>query len=388
MHQDPRSSPPEPLVESVQSITAPDSLAENTLKGGGMRDTLFVTANAGGRVVGMMLDSSPPGALALLRYRDAKWTAERRTGNLVLGTVPLIGTNDLAQQQVQLEEATSGLSYVAPLRIAAIDAGAGASQTSADGYGWWGEETIWRLAADHPDQGLLRAVTAPLGSWSVIDFYAPGSATPRWRIRRVASQGPSRIVDATLTPRGDRAFVQLSDDQGTGQLVAYQTGSGDQLWVVNTAPPVYQSGAVLASNDGAWVLTIVRDARCETCEKAELHDATTGALIREVSLDGADIFSRRGRLGYEKVLGISGDRLWFRYVARRGHDDSMAAAACTYDSWDLHTGSRSPAPAEVSESLSPCASPLRLAPVHGGAVLGVRATGSNQAEVTRFRRAP
>jgi hypothetical protein len=383
-----RTSPSSPLVGWRRTSDALPDLAHVTLKRGGLRDTLFVSASGDGSVVAAMLDSETPGVVVVMREKDAAWRLEQREGNLLLGTSPMIGNSTDGSETVEISELTRGVIYLAPLRVTAADAGITAGQASQSRCcGWW-EHTLWRAASQHPERGLVRATVAPLGTWSVLDFYEPGREPPRWRVAVRSGEQPSTVADVALSPQGERVFVQFTDGGESAQLVAFDSGSGAELWRARTGATVRYAGALVVSHNGSQVVTIVSNpGRCETCEKIEIHDAATGRMVREVPLDGADLLSRRGTRGSEKILGISDDRLWFRGIARSGGADSMKARACTYESWSLSDGRRQAVEAEARSLLADCDAPLWLVPVDGG-VMGVRASGSERAQLVRFQRAP
>jgi len=377
-----------PLVEWRHTAQAAVGTFDATLRHNGLQDTLFISANGAGTVVAAMLDSNPPGLVAVMRQRGDEWQLEVRQGSLLEGTAPLLGFDDEVGDDVKVEDLTTGAKFTPPRRLTAIDAGITDGPALKSGCcGWW-EHTIWRVPAQETDRVLVRAAVAKLGTWTVLDAYVPGQAAPQWRIKLRDADGPARVADAQLTPRGDQLLVQLTDHNEHAQLVAYAMETGTELWRVRTADTRHGSGALVVTDDGLQVITVLANPRaCETCEKLEVHDVATGRLLRNVPLRGETILGRYGKRGYELMLGVSGNRLWLRAAARGGDSHSMRVAACTYDSWDLHDGSSHEATAELRESLKQCDAPLRIAPVAGG-VIGMRATDTHRAELIRLRRAP
>ncbi|MDQ3363915.1 MAG: hypothetical protein M3680_00580 [Myxococcota bacterium] len=379
----------EPLVEWRRTAAASDGLFDMTLRRGGLQDTLFMSSNGAGTVLAAMLDSESPGLVAVMRQVGDDWRIDAREGNLLKGTAPLLGgIGDEADDVVEIEDLTSGTKFLAPLRVTASDAGI----TEGPGLdtrccGWW-EDTLWRSPARHTDRQLVRATVAPLGTWSVLHAYGPGRAQPLWSVRFRATEGPARIVDVQLTPDGDRVLVQVVDERQQSELVAYAALTGAQLWRARTSAAVRNRGALVVTDDGSQVVSILANPRkCETCEKAEIYDVVTGRLTRDVPLDSWTILSRSGTRGYEIMLGVHGNRLWMRDAARGRGRHSMRVAACTYDSWSLDDGSRREASPEFRDALALCDAPLRLAPVQGG-VIGIRATDADRMEIFRLRRAP
>jgi hypothetical protein len=359
------------------------------LRRGGLRDTSFISANGAGTVAAAMLDSETPGMVAVMRAAGDSWGLDARQGNLLKGTAPLLGgVGDEAGDLVVIEDLTTATSFVSPLRVTARDAGIteGAALEAAC-CGWW-EHTSWRVPALRTDHLLVRAVVSPLSTWSVLDAYVPGRAQPRWRVRLRDQDGPARIVDVQLTPAGDRVLVQVTDRSSRSQLVAYAEATGAELWRTHTAATVRRTGALVVTDDGSSVVSILADpGTCETSETAQIYDVATGQLLRDLPLHDADILSRRGTRGYERMLGVTNDRLWFRYVSKGGDTHSMKATACTYESWSLHDGSRREADAELMETLRDCDAPMRMAPVRGGAI-GLRAIDADRVEIVELRRAP
>jgi hypothetical protein len=369
---------------------APPALAGATLHQRGLLEPLFATASADGTVAAVMLDSERPGVVAVARG-DGKGGAlavERRDGNLVAGTSPLVGRSDEAADEVHLDELATGATYRAALRITSADAGMAApADPSTACCGWW-ERTWWRVAADRPGDGILRVTSHGSGQWTVIDWYGPDAPTPRWRVVRRATDGLALVAAALVTPDGARALVQLVNRTGPGRLVAYDTATGEVAWQVDTASTVAYYGALATTGDGKAVVSILLDPHdCADCERAELRDVATGALVRDVRLADSSVLSRGGPVGVETDLGIAGDELWLRFHRRAGGRDSLKAQACTYDVHDLRDGRRRAADPAWAAALEACAPPMFLLPLADG-VLGVQLVDATRLEITRFARAP
>jgi hypothetical protein len=369
--------PPSPLNVVTASAELPADLAAATLKKRGLAELVFATASADGHTVGLMFESEAPGVVAVVRVGDGGGlSVEQRAGNLVPGTSPLIGRTD--GEEVRFDELVEGTEYRAPARIGA-----------KDGSAWTDGETLWRLAASKPGAGLLRAVTNRELTWSAIDFHTAGDAMPRWHVEHLPGGAPSFIADAVLSHDATRAIVQLTDGKGAARLVAYDTASGGEAWAVDTAPTYGYWGALLLSDDGATVATVLSDpSRCETCEKIEVRDVATGAKVTRLQLDPkVNILARLGPRGVETYLGIARDELWFRFRRGPQHADSGLVEACTYDVFELGEGTVRPTDQPWRAAFADCANLLLALPVQGG-VLGVRVVDARRFEVLRFDRAP
>jgi hypothetical protein len=373
--------PPTSLVTSTAIAELPESIATTTRNRRGLGDLRFASAAATGKIFALMLDSERPGVVAVVRAGSGGALAvEARAGNLIPAGSPLVGHPDEAAGEVVFEELALGAGYRAPLRVGA-DAG-------DDCCAWWQAETVWRVPADRPDGGLLRAVTPGALSWTVLEAYAAGAARPRWRATLRPADGPAVVADAQLTRDGALALVQLTDGKRAARLVAYDAATGKLVWQHDTAATYGTWGALVLSDDGAAVLSVLSDpARCEVCERVEIRAVATGALLRTVPLDGASILARLGPRGIETYLGVLGDELWFRFRRGPQHPDSALAAASTYDVFDLHTGrSRQVDPAWTA-AFADRALPLLALPIRNG-VLAVRVLDRNRLELIQFGRAP
>src|SRR6185312_8812103 len=114
---------------------------------------------------------------------------------------------------------------------------------------------------------LLRVVSAKDLASATFEAYAPGMAAPRWQI--TLDRG---VADLTIA--GGRAIAQLTDARGHASLVAIELASGHEAWRVDTAATYAVQGALVIGDRG--VLSVLADpARCEVCEKVELHDLAT-----------------------------------------------------------------------------------------------------------------
>jgi hypothetical protein len=315
----------------------------------------YATASDDGGTIALAL-AADTSEVAVLRG-DAP--VERMPGWLVPATAPLIASVADGAAEVMLRDVVRGTVYRAPLEV--------------DGLSW-DERTAWRLTAG----GLLRAVTAKSDAAATLAWYGPDQPAPRWQVAL-----PAGVADVAIA--GPLAIAQLSATAGAPALVAIDTRTGAQAWRVATAATYADQGAVILADRS--VLTVLADAgRCESCEQVEVHDATTGARVRSVPLDGPSILARLGARGRETVLGVAGAELWFRFQRTGVSRDSALASACTFDVFDLHTGKARPAAAPWADALANCASPVLAAPVAGGLVTVRR--DDARAEVARFTRAP
>lgn len=371
---------PTALVTSTATAELPESIATTTRNGRGLGDLLFASAAATGKTIALMLDSERPGVVAVVRAGGGALTVEPRAGNLIPAGSPLVGRSEEAAGEVVFEELAMGAEYRAPLRVGA---------DGADGCcAWWQPETVWRVPAGRPEGGLLRAVTPGKLTWTVLESYAAGDPRPRWRATLRPADGPAVVADAALTRDGALALVQLTDGKRAARLVAYDAATGTQVWQHDTAATYGSWGALVLSDDGAAVLSVLSDpARCEVCERVEIRAVATGALLRTVPLDGASILARLGPRGIETYLGIVGDELWFRFRRGPQHPDSALAAASTYDVFDLHSGRSRQVDPSWTAAFADRALPLFALPVRGG-VLAVRVLDRNRLETIQFSRAP
>lgn len=375
---------PTSLVTSTATAELPESIATTTRNGRGLGDLRFASAAASGKAIALMLDSERPGVVAVVRAGSSGALAvEPRAGTLIPAGSPLVGRSDEAAGEVVLDELALGAEYRAPLRVGPDGPG------GADGCcAWWQAETVWRVPAGRPDGGLLRAVTPGNLTWTVLEAYAAGDARPRWRATLRPADGPAVVADAALTRDGALALVQLTDGKRAARLVAYDAATGKPVWQHDTAATYGSWGALVLSDDGATVLSVLSDpARCEVCERAEIRGVATGALLRTVPLDGPSILARLGPRGIETYLGIVGDELWFRFRRGPQHPDSALAAASTYDAFDLHTGRSRQVDPSWTAAFADRALPLLALPIRGG-VLAVRVLDRNRLEMIQFGRAP
>jgi hypothetical protein len=369
--------PPSPLTVTTASAELPADLAAATLKQRGLGELLFATASADGGTVGLMFESEAPGVVAVARVGEGgALTVEQRAGNLVPGTSPLIGRTD--GDEVRFDELVDGAEYRAPARIGATE-----------GADWTDGETLWRLASGKPGGGLLRAVTNRKLTWSAIDFHTPGEVLPRWHFELLPGGAPAFVADAALSHDASLALVQLTDGKGAARLVAYETVTGTEQWAVDTAPTYGYWGALLISDDGKTVATVLADpSRCETCEKIEVRDVATGAKVSRVQLDPrVNILARLGPRGVETYLGLARGELWFRFRRGPQHADSGLVEACTYDVFELDEGAVRPTDQPWKTAFADCANLLLALPVRGG-VLAVRVVDARRFDVLRFDRAP
>ena len=368
--------PPTPVsTGTTLTVELPAEVGGATVGRLGALDVLFASADASGEVAALMLKSVTPGVIAVVRRDGDRLVAALRQGNLIPAGSPLVLTD--ATDEVRFEALATGTVYRAPAKV------------GPDGACClWNQDTHWRLAADRPDAGLLRAVTDKMLTWTQIDFHAPDDPAPRWQVALRPESGPSFVADATLTRDGTRALVQLTDGKRAAQLVAYDTASGREVWRTDTAATATYWGALVMSDDGASVITVLGDAaRCETCERIEERAIATGALIRTVSLDDSAIVGAMRPLGVEVYLGARGDELWARFRRPRMHSDGFVQGGVTYDAFDLRTGAGRKVTPGWATRFDDEDHPLFALPIRGG-VLAVQAIDVTHLELTRFDGVP
>jgi hypothetical protein len=339
---------PEP-ARPLDVVTTPVELPSD------LGELRFATTSADGEVVGLMFASQ------VVVVRDG--SVEAREGALVPGTSPLIGHTE--GDEVHFDELVEGTEYRAPVQIGA-----------AIGGGW---NELWRLAPGKPGGGLLRAVTNRERTWSAVDFHTAGEVMPRWHVELVPGGKPALVADAALSHDASLALVQLSGNDA-GRLVAYETVTGTEAWAVDTSATYGDRGALLLSDDGKTVTTLLADpSRCKTCAKIEVREVATGAKVSRLQLDpAAEILARLGQRGVETTLGLAGDELWVR---------SRHAGACTYEAVELAEGAVRRTVEPWKTSFADCANVLLALPIQGG-VLGVRVVDAQHVELLRFDHAP
>jgi hypothetical protein len=198
----------------------------------------------------------------------------------------------------------------------------------------WLERTLWRAAPGAPSAGLLRALTAPAGHWSVLDWYAPGKIEPTWRLQ--LTEGYTIVVAAAVSPRADQILVVLADAKGSSVARALAPGDGHTLWTTNLATPAADwsaEGHLVYSFDGARFAVLVQDpARCESCSAIAVFESQTGKHIRTVPL-AQNLATRFA------TLGLTGNTVWiFEHVLPKDTDMSTRPERCQYEAHDLGTG--------------------------------------------------
>jgi hypothetical protein len=202
--------------------------------------------------------------------------------------------------------------------------------------GWW-ENTLWRAAPGAVQAGLLRAVTPPTRTWSVLDWHKPGQIEPAWRLP--LTEGHVAVVAAAVSPRADQIVVVLADAGGKAIVRALAAADGHTLWTTSLDRPAAgwrgPEGRLAYSFDGARVAVVVQDpARCESCSAIAVFEGQTGKHVRTVSIEAT--------LSPEfSTLGINGNSVWiFEHVTPRDTDMSRRPERCQYEAHDLSTGAR------------------------------------------------
>lgn len=202
--------------------------------------------------------------------------------------------------------------------------------------GWW-ERTLWRAAPGAPGAGLLRAVSPPLGHWSVIDWYLPGILEPAWRLQ--ITEKHTIMVAAAVSPRADQIVVVLADKSGKAIARALAPQDGRTLWTTELERPAAEwrrdQGRMVYSFDGTRFAVVVQDlARCEACSAIAVFDSRTGKHIRTVSIK--TILSPES-----SSLGINGNSVWiFEHVLPKEGHRANRPERCQYEIHDLSTGAR------------------------------------------------
>jgi hypothetical protein len=199
----------------------------------------------------------------------------------------------------------------------------------------WQEGTRWRAAPGAAGAGLLRAVTPPLGHWSVIDWYLPGNIEPAWRLQ--ITEGFTSVIAAAVSPRADQIVVVLADTQGASIVRALATGDGHTLWTTSLDTPAADwrgnEGHVVYSFDGARFAVIVQDpSHCESCSAIAVFESRTGKHARTVPL-------KDPLATHFASLGFAGNAVWiFVHVPPKQTDMSRRPESCWYEYHDLSTG--------------------------------------------------
>jgi hypothetical protein len=202
--------------------------------------------------------------------------------------------------------------------------------------GWW-ESTLWRAAPGAVGAGLLRAVTPPLRTWSVLDWYLPGKIEPAWRLQ--LTEGHNGVVAAAVSPGADQIVVVLADAGGKAIVRALATGDGHTLWTTSLDTPAAgwrgPEGRMAYSFDGARFAVVTQDpARCEACSAISVFESRTGKHVRTVAIE--TILSPE-----LSTLGIHGNTVWiFEHVTPKDTDMSTRPERCQYEAHDLSTGAR------------------------------------------------
>lgn len=319
----------------------------------------YATASEDGSLIALAVDDE----VVLVRVGMHAGTIKRMPGKLAPASTPLVAKPDGAAGVVAMRDVVRGLDYRVPSAVGGIR---------------WNERTMWRAAA----AGLVRAVTSKTIQAGRLHGYAPGDITPRWHVELRAG-----IADAVIA--GDRIIVQLTDARGHAELAAYGVRDGRLAWRVATSATRSDQGA-LALGDGD-VVTVLANRACSACEKVELHDVATGALMRTVALDGPRILHSAGDRGIRSELGIAGGELWFRLhlLHHDSHDFPQFPArppTCAYEVFNLRSGKSRHAAGDWASKLTACERPVLLAPITGGLV--AIAHDDAKLDVTRLTRAP
>lgn len=320
----------------------------------------YATASSDGSLIALALD----GEVALVHVGNDAATVEHVPGWLIPVSQPLVATPDGAGGVVAMRDVVRGLDYRVPIAVGGIE---------------WNERTAWLAAAG----GLVRAETSKTVRAGSLTGYASGDPTPSWRVHLDAG-----VADAVIA--GDRVIVQLTDGRGHAELAAFDVRDGRPAWRVATSATSFDEGA-LAVGDGVVATVLANRAVCEACEKVELHDLATGALTRTVTLDGPAILRSREDRGIRAELGIAGDELWFRLHKLHGDSDGFhelgeGSDTCTFDVFDLHSGTSRQAAGDWASKLAACDQPILLAPISGGLI--AIAHDDAKLDVARLTRAP
>lgn len=244
----------------------------------------------------------------------------------------------------------------------------------------WLEHTLWRAAPGAANAGLLRALTAPAGHWSVLDWYLPGKIEPAWRLQ--LTEGHTIVVAAAVSPRADQIVVVLADAQRKSIVRALAPGDGHTLWTTNLDTPAAESygpeGRMAYSFDGSRFAVIVQDlARCESCSAIAVFEGQTGKHVRTVPVK--TILSPKF-----SSLGMSGNTVWiFEHVLPKDTDMSTRPERCQYEAHDLATGAQRTIEQTSSEwGLAGC-STFALLPRFGkDGVVGLSLSGAGLSVLT------
>jgi hypothetical protein len=296
------------------------------------------TFTPGARVIGLDGTASfevpgpAPGKIAHLAADGAVTVAEGR----LVADAPLRFVREA--DHVQAVSFDGRVVYAAVERVTSAAAWS-ATTTSTDCCGWW-EHTLWRASPRALDAGLLRVVTPPAQTWSVIDFHQPKTIEPRWRV--LLTQGKGAAVAAAVSPRADQVVVVVAA-AGTASLQARGTQDGAITWEVALGGPSTDwrrgDSRVVYSHDGARVAVLVEDAkRCEACTAIEVFDTARGERLGRVAIES--IITPRFT-----SIGLSGDTVWlFERILRSRSELADRPERCQYEAYDL-SGKRRAAPA-------------------------------------------
>jgi hypothetical protein len=312
----------------------------------------------------LQLPAAPPSQILRASADGQTSTA----GGLLLADAPLAFT--AADGAVAAESLDGKVAYTAVERV--TGPGPWTRTPASTGCCGFAESTLWRAAPGKLDGGLLRAVTPPAATWSVLDFHVPGSIEPRWRVS--LTEGKRAVVAAAMAPSAEHVFVVVADAQGAAELQARASADGKVQWAaaLDGAPAEWRSGAarLALSRDGARAAVLLESRqRCATCVAVQVLDARTGARGPRIEVEPtvAPRFC---------TLGLGDRAVWlFEHVPPKSTDLSSRPERCTYLSFDAATGAQRAAPAS-EWSFDKCTVAAMAQPPTGGGVVALAWSGA------------